>query len=141
MLYAKSTMPPSAHGVGLPGLALERVILIRIMWVIMRGLARVGNVLLDMFGVCSDGVLVHVVQGLQRDGKVADERIASGLREVFADDDAHQLELIRVRGHGVCGDDPAALTELVGNRELVVQLAVLRVEAEGYQGKAFTAAL
>jgi hypothetical protein len=59
-------------------------------------------------------LLVQRIQRLQRKLEVGDERVAAGLGKVFAHDDAQHLHFLRVRGHGVGGDDPAAFAELMG---------------------------
>ena len=67
---------------------------------------------------------------------VSDQRIASAPTEILADHDAHELQVLAVRSHGVGGDDPAALAECVGDLELVELVLVGGVEAEGDEGEA-----
>jgi hypothetical protein len=62
---------------------------------------------LDLLGV-------HGIESLECELEVCDQGVAAGLGEVFTDDHAHELHFVGVRGHGVGGNDPAALAELVG---------------------------
>lgn len=61
-----------------------------------------------------DLLSVKLVQCLQRKFEVGDQSVTSRLCKILAHDDAHQLHLVRMRRHGVGGDNPAALAELVG---------------------------
>jgi hypothetical protein len=64
-------------------------------------------VLLNLLGI-------ERVERLDGELEVGNEGIAARLGEVFAHDDAQHLHLLRVWRHGVGGDDPAALAELMG---------------------------
>lgn len=61
-----------------------------------------------------DPLGVHGVKRLERKLEIVDEGITTGLGEVFTDDHTHELHLVRVRRHGVGGNNPAALAKLVG---------------------------
>lgn len=76
-------------------------------------------VLLDLLGV-------KLVESLEGKLEVGDQSIASRLGEVLAHDHTHELHLLRVRRHGVCGYDPATLAELMG-AALLLALPVCRV--------------
>lgn len=69
-------------------------------------------VLLNLLGV-------QRVERLDSELEVGDERVAARLCKVLAHDDAQHLHLLRVWGHGVGGDYPAALTELMGTVDIV----------------------
>ena len=60
-----------------------------------------------------DLLFIERVQSLQRKLEVRNKRVAPRLGEVFANYDAHKLHLLGVWRHGVCGDDPSALAELM----------------------------
>jgi hypothetical protein len=64
--------------------------------------------------VLLDLLLVHSIKCLKRKLEVRDESIAACLGKVFANDNTHQLHLFRMRCHGVGGNDPATLSQLVG---------------------------
>ena len=76
-------------------------------------------VLLDLLGI-------KLVESLEGKLEVGDQSIASRLGEVLAHDHTHDLHLLRVRRHGVCGYDPATLAELMG-AALLLALPVCRV--------------
>lgn len=69
-----------------------------------------GDLLLMLLNLLS----IKLVQCLKRELEVGDQSVTSRLCEVLAHNDAHQLHLFRVWRHGVGGDNPAALAELVG---------------------------
>jgi len=79
---------------------------------------------------------IDLAQRLHREPDIGNQRVAPAPAEILADDDAHELELLRVRRHGVGGDDPAVLTQLVGDGEFVVGEVLGGVEAEGDEGEA-----
>ena len=81
-------------------------------------------------------LLVHLNQLSKRKLQIRHQRIAPAAREVLAHDDAHHLEALRVRSHGVGRHDPAALAELVGDGELVEVVFARGVEAESYEREA-----
>ena len=68
-------------------------------WGIERG--NVLSLLLNAFSI-------HGIQRLERELEIRNQRIAARLGEVLAYDDTHELHLVRVRRHGVGGNDPAA---------------------------------
>jgi hypothetical protein len=112
------------------------MLLLLVVVVVVRGLVRVRDRLLDMIHVLVDMAGVLGMQGLDRLLDVQHQGVASAPAEILANNDAHQLERSRVRRHGVCRDDPAAFTELVGDRELVEMVAVLGIQPEGNERQA-----
>lgn len=74
----------------------------------------------NLLFVLLDLLLVKRVQGLQRKLEVSNERITSRLGKVFANYNAHKLHLFGVWRHGICRDDPSALTELVSTEMMLV---------------------
>ena len=125
----------------LPRLALQAMLLLAIMRVIMSALARVRSMRMDILLVLLDALRIHIIEDLHAELDIAQQLVASRLAEILTHDDAQHLEILGVRGHGVGGDDPGAATELVGERELVVVLLLLRVEAEGDEGETFAVLL
>ena len=83
----------------------------------------------------------HRIQTLQRGFDVRDKGIASRAGEVLPYDDAHEFQLLAVRGHGVGGHDPAPFAEVVGHGEFVVVRVAGGVEAEGDEGEALASGL
>ena len=84
-------------------------------------------------GMFFQSLFVHRLQHVHGMLDVSDERIASAPTKVLANDDAHELQLFTVRRHGIGGDDPAALSECMGDLEFIERMFVCRIEAECYQ--------
>lgn len=85
--------------------------------------------------------LLHLLQLLERQPDIRDQRVAPAAGEVLAHHHAHHLQPVRVRRHGVRRDDPAALPQLVREGELVEAVAVRGVEAESDEREAGAARL
>lgn len=130
-----------ANGVGLASLALQRVLLASEVLVHVLMTASRGAVLGNLFLVLLDLLFIHLAQSLHGELDVGDQSIASAAREVLTNNNTHHLEALRVRSHGVSRDDPATLSELVCNSELVKQVAVVGVKTESDQRKTFTTSL
>lgn len=126
---------------GLASLALQRVLLVSEVLVHLLMTASGGAVLLDLLLVLLDLLFIHLAQSLHGKLDVGDQGIASAAREVLTNNDTHHFQALRVRSHGVSRDDPAALSELVCDGELVELVAVIRVETEGNQRKAVATSL
>jgi hypothetical protein len=77
-------------------------------------ISRLRMLLYDLLFVLLDLLLVELVKCLQSKLEVGDKRVTARLCEVLAYDDAHQLHLLRVWRHGIGGNDPTALAELMG---------------------------
>lgn len=107
----------------------------------MARFVRVDNMLLDMFLVLLHHGLVHLTKSLERKFDVIDEKVGSWESKVLANDYAHHLQCLAVRGHGVGGHNPAAFTEMVCNGELIIGVFTVRVETECDQRQAVAAAL
>lgn len=86
-------------------------------------------VLLDVLRMLVYLLLVHLRERIQRLLDVGDQGIGLRSGEVLTDNDTHHLEAC-VRWGSVRGHDPAPLTELVSNGELVKVIFLLRVQAE-----------
>lgn len=126
-------------------LALERVLLVGIL---LGGVgvlldAAVGRgVVLDVLLGALDARPVRLLKQAEAELNVLDEVVGAAAGKVLAADDAEHLEAVRLGGHGVGGDDPAAGAEGGGERKLVVvavlDRALLAVvgEAEGDEGQA-----
>ena len=125
----------------LPRLTLQAMLLLAIMRVIMSALARVRSMRMDVLLVLLDALRIHIIEDLHAELDIAQQLVASRLAEILTHDDAQHLEILGVRGHGVGGDDPGTAAELMGKRELVVVLLLLRVEAEGDEGETFAVLL
>lgn len=94
---------------------------------------------------------VHGIKCLECKLEICDQGITTRLGEILTDNYTHELHLVRVRGHGVGGNDPAALAELVGtvlsdgilvdqwqqdsHCELVVLLSKILIETSSNEGK------
>ena len=76
---------------------------------------------------------IHLVELRQTKLHVGDESIGTRARKVFANDHAHQLEFLRMRGHGVSWDDPSTLAKTVCDCELVMEVVFAGIESEGYK--------
>ena len=119
---------------GLPMLTLKRVFLMLVMGVVvLRSPAR-STMMLDVVGMLLYGLRIHLFQCFQGQLDVIDQGVASRTGEVFSDDDSHELELFTMRSHRVGGHDPAALTQVMGNGELVIMVLGLGVESECHKG-------
>jgi hypothetical protein len=126
-----------ADCMSLASLALQTVLLVAVVLVAaafsisaaVRG--RVGS---DVFLGSLQLSLVHVVEHADAELDVGEQGVASALGEVLADNDTQHLQVVGVWRHGVGGDDPAALAELVCERKLVVVTVFLAaLEAEGHE--------
>lgn len=95
---------------------------------------------MDLLLVAFEVGLVHGLEDLEGQFDVLNQAVTAGLGEIFTHDDTHQLERFAVRSHGVGGNNPAALTELVGNSELIENMVLGRVEAESHQGQTLSTA-
>lgn len=117
------------------------MLLLLIVVVSVLRLMAMTDVLLDIRLTDFDLRLVHIVQNLHAQLDILKQLVAAGLGKVLAHDDTQHLQVLGVRGHGVCGYDPATLAQLVGERELVVVLAGLLVQTECYEGQTCAALL
>lgn len=70
-------------------------------------LGAVHSVLEDVLLLRLDRVSVHLLQHALAELDVAEQRVTAVLGEVLSDDDAQHLEVLGVRRHRVCGDDPS----------------------------------
>jgi hypothetical protein len=84
----------------------------------------IASVWSDLLLVFLNLLSVQRVERLDSELEVGNERVAARLGEVFAHDDAQHLHLLRVWGHGIGGDDPAALAELMGTFLIVSKLCL-----------------
>ena len=123
-----------ADGMSLTMLTLKRVLLILVMRVIVLRFSACGAMMLDVISMLLYGLRIHLFQCIQRQLDVIDQGVASGTGEVFSDDDSHELELLAVGSHGVGGHDPAALTQVMRNGELVIMVLGLGVKSECHEG-------
>ena len=115
-------------------LTLKRVLLILVTRVVVLRFPARSAMMLDVVGMLLYGFRIHLFQCFQGQLDVIDQSVASCTGEVFSDDDSHEFELFTVGSHGVGGHDPAALTQVMGNRELVIMVLSLRVESERDEG-------
>ena len=129
-----STKVHLADGMSLPMLTLKRVLLILVTRVIVFRFPTRSAMILDVVFMLLYGFRIHIFQCLQGQLDVIDQSVASRTGEVFSDDDSHEFELFTVGSHGVGGHDPAALTQVMGNRELVIMVLGLGVEFERHKG-------
>ena len=123
-----------ANGMSLTMLTLKRVLLILVMRVIVLRFPARGAMMLDVGGMLLYGLCIHLFQCIQGQLDIVDQGVASRTGKVFSDDDSHEFELLTVGSHGVGGHDPAALTQVMGNGELVIMVLGLRVESECHEG-------
>lgn len=70
----------------------------------------------DVLLVFLDLLRIELIEYLQRKLEIGNQRIAARLGEVLAHNDSDHLHPFRVRGHGVSGDNPPSLTELMGTK-------------------------
>jgi hypothetical protein len=87
-----------------------------------------------------DRVRILLIENLHTEFDIRQQLIASALGEILSDNHAQHLQILRVRGHRISRDDPAALTKLMRERELVV-VFLARFEAEGDEGETFAVLL
>ena len=120
---------------GLAMFAAQRMLLVGEVLIHLLMFAGLGAVGLHVLLVSLQAGLVHLLELVDGQLKVGDEGVAARAGEILADDDAHELHVFGMRGHGVGGDDPAALTELMGDGELVEGMFVFRVQTECDEGQ------
>jgi len=89
------------------------------------------NVLLILL----DSILVHFIKNTHAELDIREELVTSTLREILTDNDSKHLEVVGVGGHGIGWYDPGSLTELMSDREFIVVLVGLGVDAEGNEGE------
>ena len=123
-----------ADGMSLPMLTLKRVLLILVTGVVMLRSPARSAMMLGVVGMLRYGLRIHLFQCFQGQFDVIDQGVASRTGEVFSDDDSHEFQLLTVGSHGVGGHDPAALTQVMGNGELVIMVLGLGVESECHEG-------
>lgn len=90
-------------------LALQRMFLACIVRVNTRLVSRVVAVALHMRLVPGNHGLIHSIQSLDSKFEVLDQAVASVHAEIFADDNAHHLQLLAMRRHGVSRHNPSSL--------------------------------
>lgn len=73
-------------------------------------LGTVDGVFADIVLLRLDRVFVHLFQHALGELDVTEERVTAVLSEVFPDDDAQHLEVVRVWRHGIRRDDPSTGT-------------------------------
>jgi len=122
-------------------LALERVLLVLVVAVTVLSSATVSDISLRVLSVSLDIFLVHAVENTNAELDIGEQLVASALGEIFTDNNTKHLEILRVRSHGVCRDNPRAASQLMSNSEFIVVLSSLWVETEGDKGKAFAVLL
>lgn len=134
-----------ADGVGLAVLALERVLLVTVLVGSVRGIARAAerrDMLQDVLLGALQSLLVELLDRLEAELDVSEEIIGAAARKVLTADNTQHLEVVRLGGHGVGGDDPATSTEVGSEGKLVVLALVVSAvlarvfEAEGNEGQA-----
>lgn len=77
---------------------------------------------------------IHLLENLQPVLDIKEQAVTAGATEIFTDDYTHKLELFAVRCHGVRRNDPSALTELMSESELIIEMFLGRVKAESNDG-------
>lgn len=122
-------------------LALQRVFLLPVCRVIVMRLVRVDHMLLNVLLVFLHHALVHFAQRLERQLDVVDQVVGTRDTKVLTNHNPHHLQSFAVRRHRVRRHHPAALTEMVRNRELVVELTAVPLESECNQRQSVAAAL
>jgi len=111
-------------------LALQAVGLVGEVLVHLAVLSRPGTVGLPVLDVLFQLLFVHLGQGVESELNVGNEGITPASAKVFSDYHTHHLQTLSLGSHGVSRDDPATLTQLVGNSKLVKLVAVLGVKTE-----------
>ena len=131
--------PPGllAYRVRFAGLPLQGVLLILIVLMVVPRLTAMCCVLVDMLHVLVNRLFIHFSEYLKSILDVRDEGVASRPGEVFPHH-AHHLQPLTVRRHGVCGYNPATLSKVVRDSELVIMSLLLGVQTKRYQWKTLT---
>lgn len=121
----------------LPMLSTKTMLLIREVIIHSLRPARPRPMRLHMVDIVVEQLLlVHLRELFHGQLQISNQSVGSGPREVFPHNDAHHLQFVAVRRHGVCWYHPAALAQLVSDRELVEVVLVLGVEAESDEWEA-----
>lgn len=111
----RSSHTQSAHGVRLAVLGLQTVVLLAVVLVDLGALRSVAHVVLHVLLVLLQEFGVGFFERLHHQREVLDECVATRSAEIFTHDDAHELQLLAVWRHGVCRNDPSALSQGVGD--------------------------
>lgn len=114
-------------------LTLETMLLIRELLVELLAAGILHHLRSLVHSLLLKTLLIHLGQLRHGHLQVGDERIAAATREVLSNDHTQHLQSAGIGSHGVCWDNPATLTQLVGDRELVKLVAVLGIQAESDQ--------
>jgi hypothetical protein len=122
----------------LASLALQAVRLVLVVRVVMLCPDAMANV---VGLVLLDSLLVHTIEGLEAQLDVREEGVTSRLGEVLSDYHSQHLQILGMRRHRVCRDNPATLPQLVGHGEFVVMLVVFGIKAECNEREAFAVLL
>lgn len=117
----------------------QRMLLPLVMLIDALMLPRLRTVTAHMLFMRLELLLIHFRQLMHRHLQICHQRITPTAGKVLAYNHAHHLQRLAVRCHGVCGHDPAAFTELMGDGELIELVAVFGVETECDQRKTFAA--
>lgn len=130
-----------ADTVSLTVLSLQTVLLVSEVLVHLPGPAGPVGLGLELLFVLLKLLLIHLGQGFDGKLDIGDECVTSAPAEVLTNNNTHHPQTLRVGRHGVCWHYPSSLTQLVGDSKLIKLVAILRVETESDQRKAFAAGL
>lgn len=106
--------------------------------VVVLRLRAAHGVRLDELFVLLDLIAVHLLKQLHAELDIDDERVTSVLCKVLADYDTQHLEVIRMRGHGIRWNDPAARTQSMSQGELIEMPIRVRCQPKSDQRQTLT---
>lgn len=127
-----------ADRVGLPSLALERMLFTLVVLVVHLGPSARGMVLVDMLGMVCHSALIHFLQRLHCQFDVFNKRVASCPRKVFSHHDSHELKFLTMRSHGISRHHPAPLSQMVSNRKFIEVVVVFGIQPKCNKRQTFT---
>lgn len=77
--------------------------------------------------------LIHLIQQPKTKLHITDQLLAPASAKVLPDNHTQHLHLLRMRRHRIRRHDPAALTQLVRNRKLIVPLLLGRIKTKRHE--------
>lgn len=105
--------------------------LIHIMLILsLRLLLRIRPPAANIIRVFLQHLLIHLIQQTKTKLDIIDQLLAPAPAKVLANNHPQHLHLLRMRRHRIRRHDPAALAQLMRNRELIVPLLQLGIKTE-----------
>ena len=107
----------------------------------LRLLLRIRPPAANIIRVLLQHLLIHLIQQTKTKLDIIDQLLAPAPAKVLANNHPQHLHLLRMRRHRIRRHDPAALAQLMRNRELIVPLLQLGIKTERHEREATALAI